>query len=91
MAHSVVALLAVELQIRGCNTVTEQKVREIFASFISGENILFEGWSISIDDFLYSPVTRFCEASEHPTKEELHHIDGGYKGYANLIDRGVYS
>jgi hypothetical protein len=44
--------------------------------------------TVTVDDFLH--VAGFSAAPDNPTKQELHDIDGGVKGYAELIESGNY-
>lgn len=66
-------------------------VKKIFAQFIAGESIKNNNWEISISDFLNNPIVGFKNAPDNPTKQDLHDIDGGIKGYAELIELGDYS
>ena len=64
-------------------------VKRIFADSISEDVItLGSGVKVLISDFL--DIAGFSSAPDNPTKQDLSAIDGGVKGYADLIESGNY-
>lgn len=66
--------------------LTENDVKRIFDCESVIE--LGNGVSVTVDNFLN--VAGFKDAPNNPTKEDLHSIDQGVKGYADLIEQGNY-
>ena len=64
--------------------MTREDVARIFASQCDGVNVfLSRDCFISVDDFLKIFVCK-------PTKEDMLEIDGGVKGYKDLIENGFF-
>jgi hypothetical protein len=57
---------------------------------------IFGGTEIKTNEYCWITGEKFLEigfknAPDNPTKEELHNIDKGKMGYADLIENGNYS
>lgn len=67
--------------------MTAQDVKNIFG--LDGDEIVVNGAVITVADFLN--VAGFNNAPDNPSKQDLHDTDDGKKGYAGIIEQGVYN
>lgn len=70
--------------------MTKEDVERIFSDFVDfdGYIVYEDNINTSVNKFL--TIAGFEKAPENPTKQDLHDIDKGVKGYATLIEVGNY-